>query len=55
MNLGSIPLGWRIVRIGSAYAGDKYWDKERGAWIPVTVNQQKQVSDFAAVIRKGKR
>ncbi len=45
--------GWFRVPFGPARAGDKYWDEKRGVWMPVTVNQRRNVEDYPAVIRKG--
>jgi hypothetical protein len=53
MNL--IPTGWRLVKDGPAYAGDKYWDPALKSWLPITVNLLRQVGQFVAVIRKGER
>jgi hypothetical protein len=47
-----IPYDWHLVHKGMCHAGDKYWDPERLAWLPITVNSRSQVKDHAAVIRR---
>jgi hypothetical protein len=47
-----ILRGYSQVTSGPAKALDKYWEPKLLAWLPITVNSGKQVSDFAAVIRK---
>jgi hypothetical protein len=49
-----ILRGWRRITSGLAYGGDRYFDIERVAWLPVTVNQHTTVENYIAVIRKGK-
>ena len=44
---------YHLVESGEVRGGDKYWDPDRLAWIPVTVNDCRDCSEFAAVIRKG--
>ena len=47
--------GWHLVSSGAALAGDKYWDSERGAWLPITVNHHTEASGYTALIRKDER
>ena len=52
MNNSRILPGWRLVLTGRAYAGDRYWDARRLAWLPVTPGRGGQVRDYVAVIRR---
>jgi hypothetical protein len=45
--------GWNLVRSGQVQAGDRYWSSDRLIWLPITVNDFRDVSEFDAVIRKG--
>ena len=52
MNL-LILLGYYLIHSGKVQAGDKYWSAKLLAWLPITVNDGRDVVQFDAVIRKG--
>lgn len=43
---------YRIVEHGRVRAGDRVWSTRLLAWVPVTVNDQRKVSEFDGVIRR---
>ena len=48
-----ILRGYKRVTSGKVQSGDKYWDPKLLAWLPITVNDGREVAEFVAVIRKG--
>jgi hypothetical protein len=49
-----IPTGWYLLKEDPVLSGDRYWDVQRSAWLPITVNSFTDLAAYQAVIRKGK-
>jgi hypothetical protein len=45
--------GWKLVSSGPVSFGDKFWSSKHQAWLPITVNDFRNVSEIDAVIRRG--
>jgi hypothetical protein len=51
--VGAIPSGWHAVTQGISRAGDKYWNRALGAWLPVIIGDRFPWDYYPALIRRG--
>ena len=45
--------GYHLIHSGKVQANDKYWSAKLLAWLPITINDGRDIAEFDAVIRKG--